>query len=138
MADLVITAANVLQASGNVEVGVAAGTLTAGQSIYKSATTGQWNTAQCDGTADEAGFTAFGIAAHASSAGQPIVVIKDGTFNPGATVVVGTQYVISAATGKIAPSTDLVSTNKITILGRATTSALIDMGKREYTGLAVP
>ena len=49
-----------------------------------------------------------------------------GNINPGATVVVGTMYVVSAAVaGSIAPSTDLTTEGIVTNLGIATTASNI-------------
>ena len=65
-------------------------------------------------------------------------------MNPGTMWWRATKYVISAAAaGGIAPDTDLVSTNKIHILGIAKTATNIDMAYKTaypngYTALTVP
>lgn len=141
MADITVTAATVAQSTGAQTVnGLAGETITAGQSVYLTAA-GVWMKAQCDNTAIEAGSggnSNFGIALHGSLSGQPLTVQISGIITIGATVVVGTDYVISATAGGIAPKSDLVSTNKITHLGHGATSGTIDMASKRYFGLAVP
>lgn len=117
MVDLTVTPANVKPEPGaQVKVGVAGETITAGMSLYLKSD-GKWWKAQADGTAEEAGSAGVGCALNGASADQPIQVQFDGPYNPGATTVAGIVYVVSAAAGGIAPDADLVSTNKVTILG---------------------
>jgi hypothetical protein len=99
-----------------------------------------WMKAQSDGTAIEAGSSNFGFAMHASLAGQPLCVQTAGIFVVGATAAptVGAIYYIGTTYGAINPYSDLVSTNKITILGIGYTSSSIDMSVKRYTGIAVP
>ena len=144
MADLSPTVGSVAWSSGGICKDFNAGeTITAGMSVYLSASN-LWMMAQCDGTAIQAGSgTRTGISLHASLSGQPLAVQETGVVNLGATLAIGTLYVISTAFGKIAPFADLVSTNKITILGIGQTTALLDMAYKGaypggYTGLAVP
>lgn len=141
MADLTITAASVAQSTGADTVdGLAGETITAGMSVYLNASN-VWMKAQCDGTAIEAGSGGvrnFGIALHASLSGQPLKVQVGGIITIGATVAVGTDYVIATTAGGIAPRTDLASTNKITHLGFADTTTTINMASKRYYGVAVP
>lgn len=138
MADLVVTAANVAQAANVTrETGTAGETLTAGQSVYLKSTDSKYYKAKASGTAEEAGSNGFGVALHGALANQPITVQKGGTITIGATVAVGTEYVISATYGGIAPRGDLVSTNKYTRLGYATTTTIIQLDEA-YTGLVIP
>ena len=123
MADLTITAANVLQTDGNFTDGTAGATITAGQTVYLDATTNRWKLAQADGTSAEASLR--GVALHGASNGQPLRVLTSGRYNPGATVAVGTVYVVSATAGGIAPIADLVATNYVSILGVGTTTSEI-------------
>jgi len=46
--------------------------------------------------------------------------------NLGATLAVGTVYAVSATKGAIAPIADISSTQFVTVLGIATTTALLD------------
>jgi len=138
MADITVTAASVAQ-STNAQVNNshnAGATITAGQSVYLSASN-TWLLAQCDGTALEAGSGTFGIALHGSLSGQPLAVQVAGTITIGGTVAAGTPYVISATAGGIAPFADLGSTNKVTFLGFASTTGAIDMSLKKYTGVAI-
>lgn len=119
MADLTITAANVVLSSGSSSSALAGETITAGQAVYQnSATLAVWK-AQCDGTAAEA--TAVGVALNGGGAGQPIAYALPGsTINIGATTVKTSTYHLSATAGGVCPEADLVSTNKRTRIGYAT------------------
>lgn len=118
MADLTITAANVLFTSGTKETGTAGASLTAGQCLYLDSATQTLKLAQCTSAAAA---DAVGIALHAAGSGQPIVYARSGSVIViGATTVKTTTYHVSAAAGAIAPQADLVSTNKIVRLGYAT------------------
>jgi hypothetical protein len=123
MADLSITAGNVLKTSGSVTNGIAGATITAGQSVYLDTTTNKWKLAQCDGTAAEAGSGGIGVALNGASDGQPLQVLTAGPYNPGATVTVGQTYVVPRTAGNIAPISDLASTDRVTLLGVATTAS---------------
>jgi hypothetical protein len=119
MADLVITAANVIKGSGAVlETGTAGASVTAGQVVYLDSATSTLKLAQCDGTTAEA--AVVGVALHAAGTNQPLTYQKSGTMNIGATTAKTTTYMLSAAPGGIAPQADLVSTNKIVKIGYAT------------------
>lgn len=136
MADLVITAANCKKTSSTSldKTYVAGETLTAGQTCYLKSTDGKIWKAQCDGTAEEATFK--GIALNAAGADQPVVLATGSDLTIGATVAVGTVYAISATAGGIAPVGDLVSTNKLTIIGFGKTATLLTLNPIE-TGIAV-
>jgi hypothetical protein len=120
MADITITAANVLLTSGRSDTGTAGATITAGQPIYLDASdSNKAKLAQCDGTAAEV--DAVGIALHAATTGQPIRwAVSGSTINIGATTAKNLAYVVSATAGGVAPSTDLDSGKRITWLGYAT------------------
>lgn len=122
MADITITAANVLFTSGNKLTGVAGASVTAGQAVYLDSAAGTLKLAQCDGTAAEA--DAVGIALHAAGTNQPLTYAAHGSvINIGGTTAKTTTYMVSAAAGGVAPQADIVSTNKITRLGYATDTA---------------
>lgn len=119
MADLTVTAANVIAASSaQTDNGVAGETIAAGKAVYLKAADGRLWLAQCDGAAAEA--VAVGIARHAATAGQPISYVKGGQINIGATTAKTTAYMVSAAAGGVCPQADLSSGNYITYLGYAT------------------
>ena len=127
MVDITITATNVTKGTGATlnQTYYAGESITAGQCVYKKASDGKLWKAQCDGTAAEA--AAIGIALHAASADQPLAIQTGGTINIGATVVVGTIYVVSGTAGGIAPWADLATTNYVTILGYGATASTITM-----------
>lgn len=119
MADLTITAANVLLTTGSKESGTAGASVTAGQALYLDAATNTLKLAQADGTAAEA--AVVGVSLHAALSGQPLAYAPNGcTLNIGGTTVKTSAYVLSAAAGMICPQADLVSTNRIVYIGYAT------------------
>lgn len=118
MADITITAANVLKTAASVQVGTAGATITAGQCVYLDSTDSKLKLAQCDGTAAEA--AAVGIALHGALANQPLAYATNSTINIGGTTSKATTYCVSAAAGGVAPQADLVSGNRISVLGYAT------------------
>lgn len=139
MADLAITAANVLQGSSpQVESGYAGETILAGKSVYKAAN-GLFMLAQSDGTPIQAGLgVRFGVAQGDSRNGQPIFVQYGGQLGIGGTVVVGTVYCISDTFGGICTLAAVPSGNLITILGFGISATTIDMNYAKYTGITQP
>ena len=142
MASLTVTVAEVLPTGSGAQFlrdYLCGETITAGMVVYLNASS-VWMKAQSDGTAIEAGSSNYGFAMHASLAGQPLCVQAAGIFVVGATAAptVGEIYYIGTTYGAINPYSDLVSTNKITILGIGYTSSSIDMSVKRYTGIAVP
>lgn len=128
MADLTITAANVVAADGAVskQEYVAGATITAGQLVYvDTSASNVLKLAQVDGTALEA--TVKGIALHGASSGQPCVIAVSGDLNVGATLTVGVIYICSATAGGICPSADLASSSYCSIVGVATTASNLKM-----------
>jgi len=118
MADLTITAGNVLFTTGTKADGVAGAAITAGQALYLDSTTTTLKLAQSDGTAAEV--AAVGIALNAAGSGQTVVYAQNGSvINIGATTAKSTTYHVSTAAGGVAPQAD-VSTNRICRLGYAT------------------
>ena len=127
MADISVTAANVVAASGATKyTGRAGGTITAGQPVYEDPSDSyDLKAAKADAAATD---KVKGIALHGASDGQPLTVITAGGLNIGATLTVGIIYVLSAAAaGGVAPSADLASTNYVTTLGVATTASNLDV-----------
>ena len=119
MADLTITATNVINLNARTTTGVAGETMTAGQPVYFKAADGKLWKAQCDGTAEEA--EVVGVALNGASVNQVVAYAgTGGTINIGATTVKTTTYVLSATAGGICPQADLVSTNRIVRIGHAT------------------
>lgn len=137
MADIVITAANVLFTSGSKDSGTAGATITAGQVLYKDASASNaLKLAQADGTAAEV--DAVGIALHGALSGQPVAYAKDESIiNIGGTTSKATTYCVSATAGGVAPQADLVSTNRITTIGYATDAVGTMVVKIRNRGVAV-
>lgn len=133
MADLSQTAANVaIGASTTPHKIVQYGeSVTQGMPLYKSTSDGKYYKADANDTAAKAiaaciaitpgSADGYGLAAFpGTSPGQSLV-------NLGATLAVGTVYAVSATVGAICPIADLTSTQYITTLGVATTTALLDL-----------
>ena len=70
---------------------------------------------------------AKGIAVSPASTDGYFLMAVDGLINLGATLAVGQVYVVSATKGAIAPYGDLTTNDYVTILGVATTTALLDI-----------
>jgi hypothetical protein len=136
MADLTITAANVLRTAASYEVGIAGATITAGQAVYKDAAAANvLKLAQADGTAAEV--DVVGVALHAASTNQPLAYATGGTMNIGATTAKTTTYCVSAAAGGICPQADLTSGQRIAVVGYATGIAGEFVVHRVNRGVAV-
>lgn len=127
MADLTITAANVLKTTSATQVpnGIAGETLTAGQSIYID-TADQSKIKLADADAATTAVVA-GVTLNGAASGQPVAYITVGDYNPGATVVIGETYATSITPGGIAPIADILSGDFTTIIGIATTTANINV-----------
>jgi hypothetical protein len=109
MPDLTITPTNVVPgANAKTASGIAGTTITAGQAVYLDTTDMKLKLADANGTAAQA--RVVGIALHGASNNQPLTyVYDDDDYTPGATVVNGTLYVLSANPGMIAPAADLAA-----------------------------
>lgn len=124
MADLSITAANVLAGEGAVtDRGVAAVAITAGQVVYKNAA-GKFDLADTD-SATAIVRKPYGIALNSAAAGQPISVLKSGPVTIGATVTRGVAYYLSGTAGGICPVADVASGDYTAIIGIATSSTVL-------------
>jgi hypothetical protein len=124
MADLSITAANVVKYSGSTtRTGTAGAAIAAGDTLYLDGTT--LKLAQADSLVKAA---CVGIALNGAATGQPVTYLVAGGINPGAAVTVGLYYCVSDnAAGKIAPNADLGATAYPTGLGFATTTSRIEV-----------
>jgi hypothetical protein len=137
MADLTITAANVVKGStAKTEVGIYGATITAGQTVYQDASDKKYKLCDADsGTA--AVRTTRGIALNSGSDGQPAAVQTEGAITIGATVTVGTIYVQSDTPGGIMPAADLEAGDYVTVLGVGISASQIDLNIHP-SGVAVP
>lgn len=131
MADLSQTAASVALGASTtptkvVQYGEA---VTQGMPLYKS-TDGKWYQTDANDGVAKAVVGAVAISPGALD-GYGLVALPSATpgkslINLGATLAVGTVYAVSATKGAIAPLADIVSTQFVTVLGIATTAALLD------------
>ncbi len=122
MADLTITAANIIPVSGyQFEDGNAGETITRGMAVYKKESDSKWYKAQHDGTVAEA--AAKGIALQDAGANQPLRVQTGGSLGFGAILSVGQIYCVSATAGGICPYSDVGAADYVTLLGVASTTS---------------
>jgi hypothetical protein len=135
MADISITAANVVAGTGAKTMpGTAGGTITAGMSVYRH-TDGKFLPAEHDDTAVKA--AAVGIALNSASVNQPLVVQTDGPVAMGTVFTIGQIIVVGAAGGAIAPSADPGVADFVTIMGVATSTSVLQL-KINASGVAIP
>ncbi len=131
MADLSQTAANVALGASTtptkiLQVGESA---TQGMPLYFH-TDGKWY--QCDANDTAAKAVAGAIALSPAAADGYVLAALPATspgrslVNLGATLAIGTVYGVSATKGAIAPISDITSTQFVSVLGIATTAALLD------------
>lgn len=135
MADLVITAANVLaDSSARIEHGTAGAAVTAGQVVYLDAATGTYKLADSNGAA--ALRSPAGIALHAAGVGQPLAVAEQGPITIGAALTAGVAYYLSDTPGGICPVADVGSGEYATILGIASSASVLKL-KIQESGAAL-
>lgn len=139
MADIVITAANVVPSSGyGFTDGVAGEAITRGQLVYLKAADNEYYKADADDTS--ATSTVKGVALQDAGNGQPLRIQTSGSITIGGTVTVGTIYVASDTAGGIKPHGDLATGDYVSIVGVGTTAAIITMlpGGIYNSGVQVP
>ena len=125
MADLVITAANVIAAArARRQSGTAGATITAGQVVHLSPTTGRYilSDADAEGIGD---VVEFGIALHGASNGQPLQVVLSGDVTLGEVMTAGTSYYLSTTAGGIAPRADLGAGDDVILLGVSKSTSVL-------------
>ena len=137
MADITVTAANVLKGAGALTAWVTAGaTITAGMPVYYDAATNEYLIGHSETSAITADIK--GIALNNASNNQPLeIVLQDDALNLGATLAIGVTYVLSAS-GGISPDADAsnVAPDFKTVIGVATTAALLKM-RLAVSGVAI-
>ena len=136
MANLSITAASVQVASTvRLSRGVAGASIAAGDALYID--TSDSNKLKLAIATSAAASVFAGIATHAALSGQPVQYIPAGAITIGATLTIGTVYVVSATAGKICPVADLVAGNYLTIIGMPSTTSILQVyPKASGTALA--
>lgn len=126
MADLSITAANVLSGAAAVILhGTAGAAITAGQTAYLDTSSNTWKLADSNGAA--ALRTPGGVALNNAAAGQPIALQKDGEITIGATLTAGVTYYQSDTPGGICPVADVGSGEYSCIVGIAKSASVLDI-----------
>jgi hypothetical protein len=141
IADITITPGSVVPVAGYIsENGTAGATITAGQVVYLDSSDSKYKLADSN-SATAAVRAAYGIALHGGSNGQPMQILRSGDITIGATVAVGTVYVLSATPGGIAPAapgvTDLVTGMYTFVIGIGQTAAILTV-KFFTASVAVP
>lgn len=126
MANITQTAANVSAGSAatRVQLVQAGESITQGMPVYL-ASDGKYYQTDANDTAVKA--QAKGIGVSPAAIDGYFLMAVDGLINLGATLAVGQVYCVSATKGAIAPYGDLTTNDYVTILGIATTTALIDI-----------
>lgn len=134
MADVTVTAANVkpVGTSRTVQTVLLGETVTQGQPLYLKAADSKYWKADADTLAEAA---AAGIALTPGVADDYAIMLTAGTINMGGTLAVGQVYVVSVNAGGVAPYSDLGSGDYVTILGVATTTAVLNVDLN-VTGIA--
>lgn len=132
MADLTITAANVLAgANARIRQGILGATGAVGDVVYEDSADGM-RLKPADSNGVTASQNPAGILLTAGAAGQPALLVEDDDdFTPGATLVNGTVYVLSANPGKIAPVADAVAGWRVSVLfvAKSTTKGVLRLVK---------
>lgn len=135
MADLTITAANVVKGSNAVvENGHAGETITAGQAVYLDTTTMKYMLADAN-AAGAAARQVRGIALNGASNNQPLAIQRSGDITIGATLTGGTTYYLSDTPGGICPLADVGSGEYFHIIGIAKSTSVLGLSFA-YSGVA--
>lgn len=135
MADITVTPANVIVSTGATKVdGTFGEAVTAGAALYKKSTDSEWYLAQADSATED---DLVGIALDGGANAQPGFIQTRGNITIGGTVAIGQVYVVSALYGKIAPWSDLVATNYVTIVGIGISATVIQLTP-QTTGVQIP
>jgi hypothetical protein len=139
MADITITAANVVAGSGAAtKTGTAGATIAAGDIIYlDTATTGKWILADSDAALAEArGQTGnIGMALNGAAVNQPVVALTSGPVTVGAVLTAGTAFYLSDTPGKLCPVADISGGDYFTLVGLAASTSLLNVDF-QYSGVA--
>ena len=124
MADITVTAANVLQAAGaTIQTFTSGAAITAGQVLYLDLVTDTVKLADAD--LSDAAAVVKGIAINDCASGQKVEVCTAGSINPGGTVAVGEYYCASGNAGGIAPIGDYAAGDRGSFIGIGSTTSNI-------------
>ena len=139
MTVLTIAAASVAYQEGPVAHGQIAGeAFIAGASLYPKASDAKWYKAQCDGTAEEAGSVATGMAlATADAAGAEVSVALPGSIVSTGTGTAGIVYACGRTAGSLVPTADLASSDKVTVVAIGIGSSKLQLCRVYNAGCAL-
>lgn len=127
MADLSITAANVVAGSHGARLdGVAGEAIAAGKAVYLNSTSGLWMLADSNSATAEAR-RAAGIALNAAALNQPLAVHKSGDITIGATLTAGATYWLSDTAGGICPDADVGAGEYACLFGVAKSTSVLSV-----------
>lgn len=136
MADLAITAANVVAGANSVKrTGVAGEAIAQGKAVYFNSTSRKWMLADSNSTTAEARKPG-GIALNAAALDQPLVVHTSGDLTMGATLAPGVAYYLSDTPGGICPVADVGSGEFVSILGIAKSASVLAVNI-QFSGVAL-
>jgi len=125
MADLVITAANVVSVGrATVRTGTAGAAIAAGEVCYRDTADQRFKLADADASFID-DVTEVAVAINSAAAGQPITLAAVGNINMGSVFTAGVSYYLSATPGKIAPRADLGAGDRVIFLGVARSATQI-------------
>lgn len=131
MAAIAVTATSVVPSGSTYtkQVVTWGTTVTAGQVVYQKVSSGSlWWPAQADGTQEESGYgVTMGYAMSGGSVNQLGVILTSGTVTCGGTVAAGEVYFVHGTAGSFGVRSELASTNYVTTIGQATTTAIINI-----------
>ena len=126
MADITITAANVIAGSGaSILRGAAGGAVTAGQIVARNSN-GTFVPAD-NNAVTASGRTAIGVALNGAANGQPIAVASAGPVTIGGTLTAGVAYYLSDTPGGICPVADVGAGEYVVLLGIATSTSVLNV-----------
>jgi hypothetical protein len=125
MADLSITAANVVAAAGSKRAtGTAGAAITAGQIVYLDATDSKYKLFDAD-MAGVGNIRKVFMALNGAANNQPLTVLASGEVTINAVMTAGTTYYGSPNAGGVAPVADLLAGDNVIVLGVAKTTTVL-------------
>jgi hypothetical protein len=128
MTDIAITATSVVAGNtAKVTHGTAGASITAGQVVYLSPTTGKWDLADTD-SATAAARAAHGVALNGAAIGQPISVCTEGPVTIGGAILAGVAYYLSGTPGGICPAADLAAGDYPCLIGMGASTTVLNVG----------
>lgn len=137
MADLTQTATSVVAGSNAKTIrGILGETVTAGMTVVRDPTTRKYLKSDVD-SATAALRGCDGIALNGGAINQPVIIQTEGDINVGATLAVGTIYIVSDTAGGIMPAADSETGDYPIILGIASTTTNLKLALKA-AGAAVP